>query len=721
MKALLAAKEDQDPKGWQLFQSSVNSLKLKRTGLERDAAKLAIEAAVADRARAAEPTEYEEIMSSSRAWTKGGEGEPGVGADGDGAAEVDGRLKRDLVRIVLITGFESFNVDLYKRVAVQLSRVCPNITVQVFSDRDIEPRKVDVEAALSVADVFFGSLLFDFDQVEWLRERINRIPYRFIFESALELMSYTKVGNFKMAPSGKSAGPPPAVKKLLGLFGSQKEEDRMVGYLSFLKIGPQLLKFLPGRKARELRIWLTVYSYWNQGGLNNVVSMFEYLVRECFVLTSGQAALKPQPVIETPQTGCLHPAAPGRYFRSPSDYIQWYEEHGPIRKHSAAPTVALLLYRKHVITDQPYIPQLIEEMEASGIRPLPIFINGVEAHTVVRDQLTTSYEQRMIAEGEARPSSLQWNAVPVDAVVNTIGFPLVGGPAGTMEGGRQSEIAKGILQSKNVPYVVAAPLLIQDLQSWISDGIAGLQSVVLYSLPELDGAIDTVPLGGLVGDNIFLIPERVRRLASRLNQWIKLRRTPPSERRLAIVLYGFPPGVGSAGTAALLNVPRSLEALLRELRKEGYDLGDLSEDVKGEDLIAALRDHLSSEAIIARGSRGASTAGSGPAEKHGAEVEAADVSPKRLKELLTFPSRWGPTEWGPIPFLPEADVLVQRMEHQWGELGKFRAGLSTSANGDAVIIGLSFGNVFVGVQPLLGLEGDPMRLLFERDLTPHPQ
>ena len=25
------------------------------------------------------------------------------------------------------------------------------------------------------------------------------------------------------------------------------------------------------------------------------------------------------------------------------------------------------------------------------------------------------------------------------------------------------------------------------------------------------------------------------------------------------------------------------------------------------------------------------------------------------------------------------------------------------------------------MQPVLGLEGDPMRLLFERDLTPHPQ
>ena len=44
---------------------------------------------------------------------------------------------------------------------------------------------------------------------------------------------------------------------------------------------------------------------------------------------------------------------------------------------------AVLLYRKHVITEQPYIGQLITQMEAEGVIPLPIFINGVEAHTVV--------------------------------------------------------------------------------------------------------------------------------------------------------------------------------------------------------------------------------------------------------------------------------------------------------------------------------------------------
>ena len=70
----------------------------------------------------------------------------------------------------------------------------------------------------------------------------------------------------------------------------------------------------------------------------------------------------------------------------------------------------------------------------------------------------------------------------------------------------------------------------QDLTSWTRDGIAGLQSVVLYSLPELDGAIDTVPLGGLMGNSIFLVPERVKRLSARLRKWVSLRRTPKHVR-----------------------------------------------------------------------------------------------------------------------------------------------------------------------------------------------
>lgn len=79
----------------------------------------------------------------------------------------------------------------------------------------------------------------------------------------------------------------------------------------------------------------------------------------------------------------------------------------------------------------------------------------------MRDLLTSTSEQAAKGKSKGSNPTLKADAVPVDAVVSTIGFPLVGGPAGTMEGGRQADVAKGILTAKNIPYIIAAPLLIQ--------------------------------------------------------------------------------------------------------------------------------------------------------------------------------------------------------------------------------------------------------------------
>lgn len=63
------------------------------------------------------------------------------------------------------------------------------------------------------------------------------------------------------------------------------------------------------------------------------------------------------------------------------------------------------------------------------------------------------------------------------------------------------------------------------------------------------------------------------------------------ERKIAILLYGFPPGVGATGTAALLNVPASLAQLLVQLQQQGYDLGPGvgAGSVDGEAIISALK------------------------------------------------------------------------------------------------------------------------------------
>lgn len=579
-------------------------------------------------------------------------------------------------RIVLIAGFESFNADLYRQAAALAQARCPELEIQVFSDAEFSTDSSRIATALETADVLFASLLFDYDQVQWLCDRSQHISIRLVFESALELMSLTQLGAFKIGDQPK--GMPKPIKFILGKFSQGREEDRLAGYLSFLKVGPKLLKFVPVQKVQDLRNWLIIYGYWNAGGAENVSALFWVLAEKYLNLPVGEI---PAP-IETPNMGLLHPDYTG-YFAQPQAYLNWYRQTYP--QTQTWPVVGILLYRKHVITQQPYIPQLIRYFEQAQLIPVPIFINGVEGHVAVRDWLTTADEQAQRQQGKTEILSLSQDAISVDAIVSTIGFPLVGGPAGSMEAGRQVDVAKRILQAKNVPYLVAAPLLIQDIHSWTRQGIGGLQSVVLYALPELDGAIDTIPLGGLVGETIYLIPERVQRLTGRLQQWITLRQTPVAERRIGIILYGFPPGFGAVGTAALLNVPRSLLKLLQALQAAGYTVGDLPES--GEDLIRQVK-----------AADDAYSAGPLP-EQPFTEHQITTVTVPQLEQWLGY-------------------LRSQRIRKQWKTLSD--SGIKT-LDDRYLLGGVQLGNIWIGVQPPLGIAGDPMRLMFERDLTPHPQ
>jgi magnesium chelatase subunit H len=577
--------------------------------------------------------------------------------------------------IVLIAGFESFNANLYRQAAEIASSRCRELEIRVFSDRDIGDRPKEVESALEEADVFFASLIFDYDQVVWLQERVKDIPIRLVFESALELMSLTQLGKF--AIGNKPKGMPKPIKFILDKFSQGKEEDRLAGYISFLKTGPKLLKYIPSQKVQDLRNWLIIYGYWNAAGTENVASMFWTIAAKYLDLKAGEIPES----IETPNMGLLHPEYVG-YFTSPKDYLNWYRDQEETNKNK--PVVAILLYRKHVITKLPYINQLIRHFDRAELTPLPIFINGVEGHAAVRDWLTTTYEQEQREKGNKEILSLSADAVVVDAIVSTIGFPLVGGPAGSMEAGRQVEVSKRILTAKNIPYIVAAPLLIQDIHSWTRQGIGGLQSVVLYSLPELDGAIDTVPLGGLVGEDIYLIPERLDRLTSRIKNWIELKQTPPSQRKIAIILYNFPPGYGATGTAALLNVPKSLINLLQALQERGYDIGEIPED--GEIIIRQLQDNNKDFQNNDRRDRFS-------------DYIPNSVNVRALEKWLGY-------------------LFTKRIEKQWKSL----TGTGIKTIGDEFQIeGIQLGNIWIGVQPALGIAGDPMRLMFEKDLTPHPQ
>lgn len=118
---------------------------------------------------------------------------------------------------------------------------------------------------------------------------------------------------------------------------------------------------------------------------------------------------------------------------------------------------------------------MITQIEKENILLIPIFINGVEAHIIVRDLLTTTSEIDAVAKRriQREPTFQLKQAVTVDAIVSTIGFPLVGGPAGSMEAGRNVAIAEKLLKNKNVPYIIASPLLLQSIPQWKQNGVLG--------------------------------------------------------------------------------------------------------------------------------------------------------------------------------------------------------------------------------------------------------
>ena len=57
----------------------------------------------------------------------------------------------------------------------------------------------------------------------------------------------------------------------------------------------------------------------------------------------------------------------------------------------------------------------------------------------------------------------------------------------------------------------------------------------------------------------------------------------------------------------------------------------------------------------------------------------------------------------------------ERLEENWGK----PPGNLNSDGQNLLVFGRHFGNVFVGVQPTFGYEGDPMRLLYSRSASPH--
>ncbi len=330
----------------------------------------------------------------------------------------------------------------------------------------------------------------------------------------------------------------------------------------------------------------------------------------------------------------------------------------PGARAKGRPTVGLLLMRSYVLArNTAHYDGVIAALEARGLRVIPAFASGLDARPAV--------ERYFKRKGETL----------VDAVVSLTGFSLVGGPAYS-----DPSAAEEALAELDVPYFSAQGVEFQSLEQWeASDaGLSPIEATMMVSIPELDGATGPIVFGGQSeaaeserGHDMSPHAERIERLARRVERWVALRRGEKAERRLGIVLFNFPPNAGSTGTAMYLSVFQSLYNTLVALRDEGYTV-ELPESVD------ALRERIIGGNASRFGTH-ANVHATIPVDRH---VERED----HLEEIER--------EWGPAP------------------------GRDLTDGSSIFVLGERFGNVCVAVQPSSGYEGDPMRLLFEKDLAP---
>jgi len=578
-------------------------------------------------------------------------------------------LAKTPVRFVIVTLDNHLSGAVERaQAAFHAAGVPIEVGFHAASDWDAPAKLEAARADIARGDIILSTMMFLDDHIRAvvpaLTARREDCDAMIGLMSSSEVVKLTKLGGYRMDAPAK--GPMACLKKLRGkptkpgeapAAGAGEKQMRMLRRL------PKILKYIPGT-AQDVRQYFLTLQYWLAGSDENVAQMIRALVDR---YADGprralRGSLKPAAPREYPDVGVYHPKLAGRIASSAGAL--------PTAKRANG-TVGVVLLRSYVLAhDSAHYDGVIAALEAKGLNVVPAFAAGLDARPAI--------EAFFMKDG----------CPTVDAMISLTGFSLVGGPAYN-----DAAAAEAILTRLDVPYLAAHPVEFQTLQQWGASrqGLLPLEATMMVAIPELDGATNPHIFGGRADASgpctgcergcafpaqalvreMKACPERAEALAAKTAKLIALRRTPVAERKVATVLFNFPPNAGATGTAAYLGVWASLLNTLRAMAAEGYTV-DVPADV----------DALRNAVLVGNSARYGSD---GNVHARVAVDHIVRTEP-HLAEIEKV--------WGPAP-------------------GKLQ-----SDGASVHVYGARFGNVFVGIQPAFGFEGDPMRLLFEGAFSP---
>uniref|UniRef100_M8BLH7 magnesium chelatase n=1 Tax=Aegilops tauschii TaxID=37682 RepID=M8BLH7_AEGTA len=507
------------------------------------------------------------------------------------------------------------------------------------------------------ANVFIGSLIFVEELALKVRDAVaahrDRMDAVLVFPSMPEVMRLNKLGSFSMAQLGQSKSP------FFQLFKRNKKDSSGFAdsMLKLVRTLPKVLKYLPSDKAQDARLYILSLQFWLGGSPDNLQNFLKMIAVSYVPALKGADITYSDPVLFL-DTGIWHPLAPAM-FDDVKEYLNWYgtrRDANDRLKTPEAPVIGLVLQRSHIVTgDDGHYVAVIMELEARGAKVIPIFAGGLDFSGPIERYLVDPITKKPF----------------VNAVVSLTGFALVGGPA-------RQDHPKAIasLMKLDVPYIVALPLVFQTTEEWLNStlGLHPIQVALQGSRMHCTRGWSSSALERSDGQN----SRGKLRYASHIDPHgcyiLVVSSLLEMDKKLAITVFSFPPDKGNVGTAAYLNVFSSIYSVLKDLKKDGYNVEGLPETP--EELI---------EEVI-----------------H--DKEAQFNSPN-----LNVVYRMNVREYQALT--PYANML----EENWGK----PPGHLNSDGENLLVYGKQYGNIFIGVQPTFGYEGDPMRLLFSKSASPH--
>jgi magnesium chelatase subunit H len=588
------------------------------------------------------------------------------------------------MRVVLVT-MDSHLASATERANSTLIKSLPGLKLSVHAAAEwgddtgaLERCKSDI----AQGDIVIATMLFLEDHflpiLPALQARRDHCDAMVCAMSAAEVTKLTRMGKFDMAAPATGAMAflkrlrnKPEAKSADGHEESGARASAGAQQMKMLRRLPKILRFVPGT-AQDVRAYFLTLQYWLAGSQENIANMVQFLVDR---YAQGdrkelRGIAKTHEPIEYPEIGVYHPKM--EHGSAVGKMACEVAALPPFATTGKRGTVGLLLMRSYVLAgNADHYNGVITALEARGLRVIPAFATGLDQRPAI--------DAFFYVEG--RPS--------IDALVSLTGFSLVGGPAYN-----DAKAAEDILAKLDVPYLAVHPVEFQTLDQWGGSqrGLLPVESTIMVAIPELDGATGSMVFGGrgsaqhiactgcahackfeniVDAHDMHSCIERADMLAARVGKLVDLRRSERAERKVAAVIFNFPPNAGATGTAAFLSVFESLFNVLKAMSREGYRVE-----------LPASVDDLRDRIITGNASRFGAMA-----NVH-ARIAADDHvrTEKYLKEIEA--------QWGPAP------------------------GKQQSDGSSIFVLGERFGNVFVGIQPAFGYEGDPMRLLFEKGFAP---